>query len=292
LKALGLWNAVFEDKTAPSDVNKNMVHPFNAEGLTKIAPNFEVINQKVFSIISLSLTEECKTACNFEKNVQEDDSRQAWKYLQDAFSGQKIVVCGSGGVVKYIQMRYENSNLKGFVDGTIGPADADAAINTLTLVDALLLTLPVTMITALGSSYWDWLDGLDCADDFVPGTHTYMNDFLYKEMVFEIWAQILASVTGIILAVFYYLLRPSCSKNFGVWWQRGKFVLLYSFVATTICVVFVLLHASRNLNGRFVNSSGRYCSPSAQESPVTYQTIWGGYVWFGFALVLALIAML
>ena len=48
------------------------------------------------------------------------------------------------------------------------------------------------------------------------------------------------SVTSITMTVFFYLLRPKEKAVFEQWWPRGRWVLLFIFVASAACIIGAL----------------------------------------------------
>jgi hypothetical protein len=137
----------------------------------------------------------------------------------------------------------------------------DTAINTLTLVDALIVTIPFGIVSAANYTFWDWLQTLPCnTDDF---HHDHFGElpyyYFYYRFVGSIWQIVISCVIGIVLATFYYLLRPSDDEVFLRWWTRGKVVLVFSVVATAIGVLSTLYLAGLLLDGWWVISTSQAC---------------------------------
>jgi hypothetical protein len=89
-----------------------------------------------------------------------------------------------------------------------------------------------------GHDYWDWL--LKTVNNCPQGKY-----FITAHKVFDVTynllnATIYSSVTGMILAVLYYLLRPSDKTTFEAWWVRGKYAVLFILGASTTALVCAL----------------------------------------------------
>jgi hypothetical protein len=69
---------------------------------------------------------------------------------QGATGNEWRPAAGSGmGPIGWFKSRYHSSSLRKFAEGTdMKSEDADAAVNTLTLVSALILTIPYSLVSA------------------------------------------------------------------------------------------------------------------------------------------------
>ena len=194
------------------------------------------------------------------------------------------------GCREYLINRWNKSNVfKIYTGAGIKVEDIDTAVNTLTLVDALLLTIPFASFGLLNSSYWDWLYNLPCNN----ANGSYLGDyymFYYDNVIQQLWITTISSVTGISIAVFYYLLRPSDNTEFLLWWSHGKYPFCFMLIFCTICVIAVLSTAGWFLNGWYVVGSEQFClSPGWIPSSVKTLTI--GYVTLGIAVIVSIILM-
>jgi hypothetical protein len=85
---------------------------------------------------------------------------------------------------RYLHGRYVNSTLRKYFEGVdIEPEDADNAVNTLTLVAALVLTIPFGLLGTFGHETWEWIsDSLDACtaaghDVRYSSTHMFQSVF-------------------------------------------------------------------------------------------------------------------
>jgi hypothetical protein len=185
--------------------------------------------------------------------------------------------------------RYEYSNLNKMINGSdITPDDADTAVNTFTLVSALLLAIPFGILTAVDTGYWDSLKvSLSACEDFTSSEVDELWLSIYNGIVNLIYGCAYCAMISIILAVLYYLLRPGEEEKFHRWWARGKYVVAFIFVGTVVTVIFALTFVG-NMMGYFANSSSRMCNISERyfDSPAI------GIVTLGLFVIGAFLIML
>jgi len=140
---------------------------------------------------------------------------------------------------------YENDNVS--VD------EVDLIVNTITLVNALILTVPFGIMTSLSSSSMDEFKSnvLQCLVEEETSTQTGMRfktqsdvERSIEEQYFWMTKSTLVSVyvplISLILAVLYYLVRPSKGNNgeenkeFSEWWKRGRFIVFKLFIGMVL----------------------------------------------------------
>lgn len=137
---------------------------------------------------------------------------------------------------EYWSYRWQRSNLNKFYLG-IGLAkdDVDSAVNALAVVDALILTIPFSLIGSLGSSYWeDYFYKLDLS------CQKHGHDAVYIAIISCLYSTAYCSLISLIIAILYYFLRPS-GKYFTQWWMRGRYALLFLFLGTVGSIVSMLV---------------------------------------------------
>jgi uncharacterized membrane protein len=112
-------------------------------------------------------------------------------------------------------------------------------------VSALLLTIPFSVFGNFGRDYWDSVETL-----FASCSPPVSDDVLsvwYNGTVNAMNAVTYACVGCIVLAVFYYILRPKEPDVFAEWWYRGRWVATFIFCFTATAVI-----ASMTLYGQLV----------------------------------------
>jgi hypothetical protein len=186
--------------------------------------------------------------------------------------------------------RFAHSNLKKMLQGQdVVPADADTAVNTFTLVVALLLAIPFGVSSSVNMDYWNQLkEALQACDNL---TIDEANEFwlhIYDSTADLIYGSAYCAMISIILAVLYYLFRPTDDKLFGKWWNRGKYVVGLIFLGTTITIIFTLTFVG-NAMGYYSNTSTRICvlldSPRYFNSPLVGILLLGLFL-FGSSILM------
>jgi len=104
------------------------------------------------------------------------------------------------------------------------------------LVDALILTIPYSIITNIPFDFWDTLEAQYalCADE----SHKFYQTF--TDMNNSLSTCVYSTVLAMALSCFYYLLRPTNDGVFKKWWTRGKYVVVACFALTVAGVTSVL----------------------------------------------------
>jgi hypothetical protein len=86
----------------------------------------------------------------------------------------------------------------------------DNCVNTMTLVNALILTIPYGVITALNSEFWDSLKV-----SMEEGNCDTYYHYYYFRLRDNILIVIYSGITSIAVSVFYYILRPDFEAREG-----------------------------------------------------------------------------
>lgn len=107
------------------------------------------------------------------------------------------------GCLTYILNRYKKSTVMNFVEGFgVLNDDVDTTVNNLTLVQALLLTIPPGIITSLNgvTGVWESLKANIAACN-IANTDSVWIDYVYNPIWRTLFGAITAGVSGILLAV-------------------------------------------------------------------------------------------
>ena len=177
-----------------------------------------------------------------------------------------------------IEKRWKQSNLKYFI--VTGPTreEVDSIMNTLSLLSALLLTIPYSVVVELNHEYFDYIESRieTCQSDY---WQTYTAEWLLAETKANLLLTMIPAIFSLLVTVAYYVLRPSDlpnrseeldAANFTQWWQRGKYIPLIIFIAVTISIwgaYLILFH----LVNFYVNSTSEFCK--IQTGNTTFYTI-------------------
>jgi hypothetical protein len=148
----------------------------------------------------------------------------------------------------YIKKRYNHSAVKHYLEGIdLSMQDADTAVNMITLVQALLLTIvPAVMVSVVSTNgTWSNLQSNieDCGYD--------NTDSMWLTNVwFPLWSSavgaLIGSIAGILIAVMYFILRPTGTKHFEIWYKtRGIIAIIcmgFCIVINIVCTALILIY--------------------------------------------------
>lgn len=102
-----------------------------------------------------------------------------------------------------------DGNIHRYLKGQkLKPSDVDVCLNTLTLVNALLLTIPFGIVISFNSGFWnnlrDDMHDANCGPDFYFYYYNIRNDIMFN---------VYASITAIIVSVTFYILKPDFEEG-------------------------------------------------------------------------------
>ena len=104
----------------------------------------------------------------------------------------------------FCQYLTESKYLKRYLTGLDLELDVvDNCVNTLTLVNALVLTIPFGVLLDLGHSFWTELDVI-----MIEGGCEEWVNYYYFHTRNNLLMILYASIAAIVIATFYYVLRP------------------------------------------------------------------------------------
>jgi len=163
----------------------------------------------------------------------------------------------------YWNYRWEHSNIRKFYLGEgLSSKEVDDVVNALSLVNALILTIPFGVIMSLGSDYWDWvaINIVKCDYQSYRYAYTIAMRCLYGGAY--------SSMTCIILSVLYYILRPD-NDYFDEWYTRGKWPIL-AIASGTITSIVCMLTLFGLLGGWYTSSTDDFCN-TLENNKTSYQ---------------------
>jgi hypothetical protein len=166
--------------------------------------------------------------------------------------------------------------------------DADNAVNTMALVAALLLTIPFSLVGSLNQEYWDDLaETINGCKPAVPAESSPQAVFM---TVFRpLNALVYFSMGAIMLAVFYFLLRPSENDMFEAWWKRGRFALALILVSAVSAVVCAFTVYNTLVAGQvFMGFSDNICEIARVEG-ATYERYLAAVIGGMFTIIILVV---
>jgi len=190
----------------------------------------------------------------------------------------------------YFRFRYEHSSFVKFIKGKgMSAEDVDTAIGTFTLLNALLLTIPFSMVGSLGFGYWDALEAIfaKCPNSKNLGGNTL--ETIFRGTYQQLCGTIYSSISNLLMACFYYSLRPKSEEDFKAWWPRGMYVVVMLLIGTLLSVVCALTLAGTMVTGFWFFSPTSYrCDDDNIEAELYVTTISVGLF---FVVVPSLVAI-
>ena len=119
---------------------------------------------------------------------------------------------------EYFIRRMRNSNIYTcWYNNDMDVNDSDSIINSVTVVNALLLTIPFNLLGAYNESFWEWEMSFlaTCNGGYYNSTSgvlsppnlNVLGSKLYLDVSSNIFSTTFASVLGLFLAAIYYTLR-------------------------------------------------------------------------------------
>jgi hypothetical protein len=184
----------------------------------------------------------------------------------------------------YLEKRWHNSNVWRYYYGkNLELSEADNIVNIFTLVSALAIAIPFSIASSLGQGFWDWLAPIiaTCAEPpYYDDVHELFINLLYMNVY--------SSLTAIVVAICYYMLRPQDPENFILWWKTGKYPVIVIFLCTTISVV-AMMTLFGVISGFYTVDSSRLCEWTATRNAPKYK---GAVAIMLIVLVLSILIML
>lgn len=145
----------------------------------------------------------------------------------------------------------------------VNPSDIDTVIGSLILVNALFLTLPFAMMTALT---YDTMDSIQekfegCPDKYFPPS----------DLAVIVNVSIQVPFFAIVICLWYYFCRPGsaldfesdeakklATNKFVAWWKRGRILLFASFTLTVLGCCYMLT-STNQFYQLLLTPSNRFC---------------------------------
>jgi len=178
--------------------------------------------------------------------------------------------------------RWKDNNLyEIFVGKFVTSEDIDNVVNTLTLVNALILTIPYGIMSSTGPDYWDYVEA---TLDACPATKF---TFAQNYVVFSNSTNsvVYSTICCLIMALVYYLLRPKDNDKFRSWWKAARYAICVMMIGTATSVVS-LIAISSWMFAWYIVPTSTYCTFTSTKSQVT------GIVLIGACFILSMCCML
>lgn len=193
---------------------------------------------------------------NDNSNNQDQNAERVgperYESIMDAFYYSTEIYDVYKNIIEYLR----KSTLCTFWDGTtIGSSEIDSAIGTFTIVNAVILEIPFNVIGNMNYVFWDWLEVSlnDC--DNTGGLYTQIQNYMQNSLYVVIYS----TISGIMISILYFILRPTDVAKFAVWWRRGRWVVLLNIICTIVSILAIITVFSL-ISEAYVDSSAHICT--------------------------------
>ena len=120
------------------------------------------------------------------------------------------------------------------------------------------------------------------------------NDYVYYSIYLQafFYMNIYCAIAAINMAVLYFILRPTNVDQFHKWWQKGRWVVVFILIATTLSVLAVLAYFGLMSEG-YMNGTNEICGVwDGSDSNSAYSSRYAvGLVLLSFSLVVSFFIM-
>jgi len=186
----------------------------------------------------------------------------------------------------YLEKRWHNSNVWRYYYGkNLESNESDNIVNMFTLVSALAIGIPFSIASSLGQEYLDWLGPviLTCSQSELRNY-----DEIHELFVNLLYMNVYSSLTAIVVAICYYMLRPQDKENFIIWWKTGKYPVMVIFLCTAITII-AMMTLFGTMAGWYTTDSSNFCEWASTRNPPKYK---GAVAIMLIVLVLSILIML
>lgn len=160
-----------------------------------------------------------------------------------------------------LMKRLKDNNLREmFVGHEVVGEEVDNVVNTLTLMNALILTIPYSLMSAADHNYWDWVQ--QTLDECESKSFSFGEDFWIFKNSYN--AVVYSTMSSLVMSLIYYLLKPRQLAKFRRWWKHARYVILMTLVGT-VCSVVSLVAVSCWLFAWFIIPTNMLCEYNSQE---------------------------
>jgi hypothetical protein len=143
--------------------------------------------------------------------------------------------------------------------------DPDAAISAMTLVCALTLTIPFSIMSYMnGTFFTDLKATLSNCPAGIGSSAKDSYDTVFRSMQQALWACVMCSIMGLTLSSVYYVFQPLPGKDLDGWCRNQGRVLFTSLIIVTMCAIVALLVLSSYLFTYYTVPTDDVCTYTAE----------------------------
>ena len=160
---------------------------------------------------------------------------------------------------------------EGICDG-ISSDDVDVTVNTMSLVNALLLAIPFSCMGSFQNQSLDWFE----TNLSACSTWKYDIDQAMDQLQQIIVCTIYLPIGALVLACIYYVSRPSKSmigneennnRPFQTWFRRGRYIILI-FSVMTVGSILLSIFLAQNFFQDFFTTTAKFCSGEPKRGTI------------------------
>ena len=160
--------------------------------------------------------------------------------------------------LKRAEDRKNMSGLAKFLSSDVSKVhhdDFDSGVNAMALLCALVLSVPYQVAGTLGSDNLDWMKGQidECTDEW-----NYA--FVYTGYRASFIMTVYFSISGMILATFYFLFKRNNDFDFRIWRSKARYLVVLLFFCTAFSIIGLILLTNLYFDYYMLSSTENICS--------------------------------
>jgi len=167
---------------------------------------------------------------------------------------------------------------------TIHPEDFDAGVNAMALLCALLLSVPYDIIANIDKNYLNFLQQqLDLCAEHEKSAFGY--DLIYATYRGSFLATVYMSISGMILATFYFLFKRTDEEDYKVWRKKARWLVISLFLATASAICSLILLTNMYFDYYLLSKTENICDNGTEPYVIPgLFTAFAAFCW-GFYLI-------
>jgi hypothetical protein len=137
--------------------------------------------------------------------------------------------------------------------------DFDAGVNAMALLCALLLSVPYDIIANIDKNYLNFLrQQLELCSEEDRGEFDY--ELIYATYRGSFLATVYMSISGMILATFYFLFKRTDEDDYKQWRKKARWLVISLFLATALAICSLILLTNMYFDYYLLSRSENICN--------------------------------
>ena len=142
--------------------------------------------------------------------------------------------------------------------------DFDPGVNAMALLCGLVLSVPYTVVEGLNYEHMDWLKATIALCP--KGDRDY--NFVYNVYRATYTSTVYFSVSGMIIATFYFLFKRNDDDDYRLWRNKARWMVLLMFISTAMAIISLIFLTNIYFEYFLINTETDICD--AGTAPYTY----------------------